>query len=350
MHHSGLINNTTVLDEVLTTPNNAVVEAMQRLHGDIMILGAGGRMGVSLALLARNAVKKSGVTRRIICVSRFTNTRNRNELARAGVEMITCDLLDGAAIQKLPQVENIIYMVGMRPETPNQNPKTWAVNTFLPGIVVHKFLQSRIVLFSTGHVYPPTDIRLCGSRETDPVGPVGEYAQSALGRERIFEFFCSKLDIRGVILRLAHAVELRYGILLDIARKVSQQEPIDLSHGHLNMIWQGDVNSIALRAFDYAKTPPPVINVSGPETVSVRKLATTFARYFRTTPIFEGVENEQAQLCDTGLCNRLFGYPRVSLGQMIKWTANWIKLDAPTWNNDTLPSPTLHHQPFEPLS
>ncbi len=350
MQYSGLINNTTVLDEVLTTPSGAVIEAMQRLQGDIMILGAGGRMGVSLALLAQNAIRKAGLSKRIICVSRFTNPRNRNELARAGIEMITCDLLDGVAIQKLPAVENVIYMVGMRPEHPGQMPKTWAVNSFLPGIVVHKFVQSRIVLFSTGHVYPPADIRLGGSSETDPVGPVGEYAQSALARERIFDFFCGKLEIRGVILRLAHAVELRYGMLLEIARKVNLQEPIDLSHSHLNLIWQGDVNSIALRAFEYAKTPPPVINVSGPETVSVRKLAMVFARHFRTTPIFEGIENEQAQLCDTTLCNRLFGYPDVSLGQLIKWTANWIKLDAPTWNNSHAPAHTLHRQSFERLS
>jgi nucleoside-diphosphate-sugar epimerase len=318
-----LINNLSELDEVMTTPSEIVVEVFRKMPGDLLILGVGGKMGPTLAILAKRAIEQAGVKKRVIGVSRFSNEAAHDALTRAGVETMACDLLDENALLKLPNVENVVYMIGMKFGSTGREAETWTVNTFLPGLMAKKFNTSRIVLISTGNVYPLTPLKYGGCKETDHVAPVGEYAQSALGRERIFEYFCQKLQIKSVIIRLNYAIDLRYGVLLDIAQKVFHQQPIDLTMGHANVIWQGDENAIALRAFDLAQTAPFVFNVTVPEIISIRKLAHQFGELFQVAPIFTCSEAETALLSDASQCHRLFGYPQVTLEQMIRWVAHW---------------------------
>ncbi|MDZ7288887.1 MAG: NAD-dependent epimerase/dehydratase family protein [candidate division KSB1 bacterium] len=325
-----LINNIAELEDFMTTPSDAVVEAMRKMTGDLLILGVGGKIGPSLAILAKRAAGQAGVKKRIIGVSLFPDLSVRDSLTRAGVETIACDLLEENALAQLPDIENVIYMVGMKFGATGREAETWAVNTYLPGRVAQKFRNSKIVLFSTGNVYPLTPLKFGGCKETDPVAPIGEYAQSALGRERIFEYFSGTQQIKGVIIRLNYAIDLRYGILLDVAQKVFQKQPIDLTMGHVNVIWQGDENAIALRSLELARTPPFVLNVTGPETISIRKLAQQFGELFQVAPILEDEEAETALLSDASQCHRLFGYPQVTLEQMIRWVAHWVKISGPT--------------------
>jgi nucleoside-diphosphate-sugar epimerase len=325
-----LIQNVAELNEVLSRPTGEVVDAIKKLDGDLMLLGAGGKMGPSLAELAQRAVWAAGVNKKIIAVSRFSNQAERQHLQTIGVETISCNLLDAKELQNLPEVENVIYMAGMKFGATGKAAETWAMNTFLPGMAAQKFKASRIVLFSTGNVYPLTPVKLGGCAENDPVNPTGEYAQSALGRERIFEHFSRELKIRGAIIRLNYAIDLRYGILLDVAQKVFTRQPIDLTMGHVNVIWQGDANAVVLRAFEIAETPPAILNVTGPETVSIRQLAKKFGEILQAEPVLENTEAESALLSNASRCHRRFGYPAVTLLQMIEWVAHWVKIGGPT--------------------
>ncbi len=326
MTFPALIQNVAELDEVLSRPTAEVVDAMKKLDGDIMLLGAGGKMGPSLAELAQRAVAAGGMKKKIIAVSRFSNQTERQRLQTIGIETISCNLLDDNELKNLPEAENVIYLAGMKFGATGKAAETWAMNTFLPGMVAQKFKSSRIVLFSTGNVYPLTPV---GCTEDDPVNPIGEYAQSALGRERIFEYFSRELKIPGVIIRLNYAIDLRYGILLDVAQKVFQRRPIDLTMGHVNVIWQGEANAVVLRAFGLCETPPAILNVTGPETVSIRQLAKKFGEIFKIEPRFENAEAETALLSNASRCHRLFGAPAVSLAQMIAWVAHWVKISGP---------------------
>jgi dTDP-4-dehydrorhamnose reductase len=325
-----LIKTVAELDEVLSRPADAVIAAVKKLDGDIMLLGAGGKMGPSLAELAHRAVATAGIKKKIVAVSRFSNQVERQRLEAIGIETISCNLLAAEELQKLPEIENVIYMAGMKFGTTGKAAETWAMNTFLPGLVAQKFKASRIVLFSTGNVYPLTPVKLGGCTENDPVNPVGEYAQSALGRERIFEYFSREFKIRGAVIRLNYAIDLRYGILLDVAQKVSARQTIDLAMGHVNVIWQGDANAVVLRAFEITDTPPAILNVTGPETVSIRQVAKKFGAILQVEPIFENNEAETALLSNASYCHRLFGYPAVTLQQMIEWVAHWVKIGGPT--------------------
>jgi nucleoside-diphosphate-sugar epimerase len=324
------INTVAELDEIMSRPSEALIEACKNWVGDIMLLGAGGKMGPSLAELAKRAVIAAALPKKIIAVSRFSNQAERQRLEAIGIETIACNLLDANELQKLPEVENLIYLAGMKFGATGKAAETWAINTYLPGMAAQKFKSSRIVLFSTGNVYPLTPVKWGGWTETDPTNPVGEYAQSALGRERIFEYFSRELNVPGVIIRLNYAIDLRYGILLDVAQKVFQRQPLDLAMGHVNVIWQGDANAVVLRALAMAQTPPAILNVTGPETVSIRQLAKTFGEILQVEPIFENVEADTALLSNASRCHRLFGYPIVSLQQMIEWIAHWIKISGPT--------------------
>ena len=325
-----LINNVSDLDDFMTTPPDSLIETIKKMPGDFLILGAGGKMGISLAILVRHASDEAGLGKRIVAVSRFSNKAAQDELTEAGVETISCDLMNESAIQTLPDIENVVYMVGMKFGSAENEAQTWAVNTFLPGLAAKKFKSSRIVLFSTGNVYPLTPVNSGGCKETDPVGPIGEYAQSALGRERIVEYFSRKHQIPCAIIRVNYAIDLRYGVLLDVAQKVYNRRPIALAMGHVNLIWQGDANAIALRAFKQAKTPPFALNVTGSETVSIRSLAEQFGEFFDIEPIFHGREAETALLSDASLCRELFGEPSVTLAHMVKWVAHWVQIDGPT--------------------
>lgn len=329
------INTVAELEEVMTTPSAALIAALRELPGDLLILGAGGKMGPSLARLAKRAIDQAGVRKRVLGVARFSNAAARITLEQAGVETLSCDLLDPQAIQQLPEIENVMYMIGTKFGTTGREAETWAVNAYLPAVVAQKFKRSRIVLFSTGNVYPLTLVKFGGSSEDDPTGPLGEYAQSALARERIFEYFCRQNDTPGVILRLNYAIDLRYGVLLDVAQRVFSGQTIDLTMGHANVIWQGDANAVALRCFAHAQTPPLVLNLTGPETISIRRLAEKFGELLGRTPVFVNEESETALLSNAGRLFNLFGYPTIVLEQMIAWIAQWVKNAGPTLNKPT---------------
>jgi nucleoside-diphosphate-sugar epimerase len=323
------------LEERLSRPSAADVEFMRELEGDLLILGVAGKMGPSLARRARRAADEAGVRKRIVGVARFSNPRVREELEAAGVETICADLLDEEQLQALPELPNVIYMAARKFGTTGNEYLTWALNTYLPGRVAERFRRSRIVAFSSGNVYPLVPIAHGGPTEATPPDPVGEYAQSVLGRERMFEYFSARYRTPVTLLRLNYAIDLRYGVLVDIALKVYQRQPVNLAMGQVNVIWQGDANSVALRAFRLCQSPPAVLNVTGPETVSVRSLAWKFARRFGVEPIFEGTEAPTALLSDASLCHRLFGYPEVTLEQMIEWVAEWIRAGGVLWNKPT---------------
>jgi len=319
------IHNVTELDERLSHPGEADVAAMATLTGDLLILGVGGKMGPSLAALARRAADQAGKRKRILSVARFSNAALSTELAAQGIETCACDLLEPGALGKLPDMPNIIFMAARKFGTAGEEHLTWAMNTLLPGLVAERYRNSRIVAFSTGNVYPLRSVSEGGAAETTPVCPVGEYAQSALGRERMFEYGSQRWGTLVTILRLNYAIDMRYGVLLDIGRTVFQRSPVDLRMPLVNVIWQGDANSWCLRSFEYCQSPPLVLNITGPETLSVREVAMEFGRHFGTVPEFVGAEGPTALLSDAAKARGLFGDPTVSPSEMIKWTADWIQ-------------------------
>lgn len=333
-----LIETEDQLEDVLATPSASDVAAMRRVSGDVIILGAGGKMGPSLARRIQCATVAAGVKRRVIAVSRFSSTHAREELERAGVETISCDLLDRDQLAQLPRAENVLFLAGRKfgsTERPERMDLTWAINAFAPGNVAAHYRDSRIVVFSTGNVYPMVRGASGGSVETDDVAPHGEYAESCLGRERLFEYFSREYGTRCLIFRLNYAVDLRYGVLVDIARKVYAGEPINLAVANFNVIWQGDANSYALRSLELCCSPPRILNVTGPETISVRRAAEYYARRFNREATFQGEEGEAALLSNATLCHALLGYPTISLGALMEWVAHWIEvggasLDKPT--------------------
>lgn len=315
------------LDELLSEPNEGVVETMRGMLGDLILLGVGGKMGPSLARMARRASAAARISRRIIAVSRFQGASGGGLEAQLNdwdIETMHCDLLDRDALNRLPEVPNVVFMAGMKFGAMGQEPMTWAMNSWLPGMVCEKFRHSRIVAFSTGNVYPLTPLGLGGAAESDPLGPTGEYAMSCLGRERIFEHFSRMLDIPMAILRLNYAVAVRYGVLVDVARCVWQEKPISLAMGAVNVIWQADANAMALRAIDHAASPPFFVNIAGPDQVGIRGAADQFGALMSKTPVFEGEESPSALLSNGQLGVRLFGYPRVSVRQMVEWIADWV--------------------------
>jgi len=324
------------LEEVLSRPDEETVRAMAGLEGDIIILGVGGKMGPSLARLARRACDQAGVKKRVIAVARFSNPKLPAELQADGIETIACDLLDREALIRLPEIPNVIFMAARKFGTSGEEYLTWAMNTYLPGLVAERFRNSRIVAFSTGNVYPLMPIAHGGATEKTPVEPIGEYAQSALGRERMFEYGSAKWGTPGVILRLNYAVELRYGVLVDIGLAVFERRPIKLAMPQVNVIWQGEANSWCLRSFAHCQSPPLVLNITGTATLAVRDLAQQFGKCFGTAPIFAS-ENEgtSALLNDASKARGLFGDPKVSTGEMIDWIANWIRDGGPMLNKPT---------------
>ncbi len=312
------------LEDVLSRPNQADREAMRALAGDLLILGVGGKMGPSLARRARRAAEEAGVRMRVIGVARFTDRTLREELDRDGVETVAADLLDPPQLASLPECPNVVYMAARKFGSTGDEPYTWAMNTYLPGRVAERYRASRIVAFSSGNVYPLVPVASGGATEATPVAPVGEYAMSALGRERMFQHFSRVHGTPAVLLRLNYAVEMRYGVVLDIGMKVYHRRPIPLAMGHANVIWQGDANSIALRSFPLCASPAAVLNLTGRETLAVRELAGRFGRIFGVEPVFEGAEASSALLNNAGRCHELFGEPETPIAQVIEWTASWI--------------------------
>jgi nucleoside-diphosphate-sugar epimerase len=323
------------LEAYMTTPSDALIQDLATLQGDLMILGAGGKMGPTLTMLAQRAVDEGRLDKRVFAVSRFSDSQVAEKLRHAGVQVIASDLTTEGALAALPDVSNVIYMVGTKFGASKQSARTWAINTFLPGQVAQHFRQARLVAFSSGNVYPLTPVLGGGSRETTRPDPVGEYAMSVLGRERILEHHSREYDTPMLFFRLNYAVEMRYGVLVDIAQKVAAQEPIDLSMGHVNVIWQGDANTYALRALCHTECPPRLLNVTGPEILSVRQVAVQFGHLLGQEPVLEGTEAPQALLSNAQHAHRLFGYPQVPVEQVIHWIAEWIEGNHPTWSKPT---------------
>jgi len=320
------IQNVAELEERLSRPGEADAAAIAALNGDLLILGVGGKMGPSLARLARRAAELARTRQRIVGVARFSDASLPAQFAGQGIETITCDLLEPGALNDLPDIPNVVFMAARKFDTAGAEHLTWAMNTYLPGLVAERYRNSRIVAFSTGNVYPLRSASQGGAVESTAVGPVGEYAQSAVGRERMFENGSTRRGTRVAILRLNYAVELRYGVLVDIGRAVFERRPIPLSMPFVNVIWQGDANSWCLRSFPYCQSPPFVLNITGPETLSVRDLAIEFGRHFGIEPILlPDAEGSTALLSDASKARSLFGSPTVSPAEMIEWIAHWIR-------------------------
>ena len=319
--------NEAALEEALSRPTPALVKMMQELEGDFILLGVAGKMGVSMARMAKRAGVEAGVQKRIIGVSRFSAPEQQVFLEESGVETIKGDLLNQEFINSLPEVENVIYLAGMKFGTEGNESFTWAMNSFLPGLVVEKFKNSKIIAFSTGCVYPLVKVASGGSKESDMPAPVGEYSQSCLGRERLFEFGSIKNKTQVVLIRLNYAVEMRYGVLVDIATKVRNDEVIDLTMGYANVIWQGDANEMILRSIQYCNSPAKHLNISGAEVISVADIAKQFGKIMNKEVRLTGVEADSALLVNVSQSHELLGKPTVTLDQVIKWTADWIEND-----------------------
>ncbi|HST11789.1 MAG TPA: NAD(P)-dependent oxidoreductase, partial [Terriglobales bacterium] len=330
------IQNVSDLEELLSRPRDADAGAMADLKGDLLILGVGGKMGPSLARLAQRAADKAGVRRRIVAVARFSNPELPKELHAQGIETISCDLLEPGALDRLPEIPNVIFMAARKFGSSGAEHLTWAMNTYLPGLVAERYRSSRIVAFSTGNVYPLRTAAEGGATEATPVGPIGEYAQSALGRERMFEYGSSRYGTPVTILRLNYAVELRYGVLLDIGRAVFERSPVQLSMPLVNVIWQGDANSWCLRSFAHCQSPPFVLNITGPETLSVRDLAAEFGKHFGVDPLFgPEVHDSTSLLNNAAKANSMFGTPSVTPSEMVDWIADWIRQGGTMLNKPT---------------
>jgi nucleoside-diphosphate-sugar epimerase len=311
----------TALEDFMTEPAPELVADLAKLTGDILILGVAGKMGPTLARLARRAAPQ----KRVVGVARFSDAASRTTLEAAGVETIACDLLDRRAVAALPKIPNIVYMAAMKFGASGNPALTWAMNVHAPTIVAEAFAASRIVAFSTGCVYPFVPVDSGGATEDMPTTPPpGDYAASCVGRERMFEHFSNTLGTPGRLVRLNYAIDMRYGVLHDVAVKVRDGEPIDLSMGHVNVIWQGDANAVALRCLAHATTPTTPINVTGTETVSVRELADAFGRRFGRSPKLTGTEGGAGWLSNASRMVAEFGPPRVPLERMIDWTADWL--------------------------
>ncbi len=312
------------LNEMLSEPSEALIEDIKKIDGDIMVLGAGGKMGPTLCVLAKNAVKAAKINKRIIAVSRFTDPIATAFLEEKGVECIACDLLDHEELNSLPEVENVIYMAGRKFGTDGDEWRTWAMNSTLSAFVAEKFKNSKIVVFSSGNIYPIVPLSSGGCTEEDPVGPIGEYPMSVLARERAFEYAANAYGTKVFIYRLNFAVDLRYGVLYDMANNIMNGEPIRLETPALNCIWQGSANEFAIRGFLHASSPVCKMNITGPEILSIKNTAIKLGKYLGKEPIFEGVEGTDAYLNNAALAMEVFGYPQVSANELIRWQAEWI--------------------------
>lgn len=329
-----VIRDETELEVLLTRPSAALVDFIRSLRGRLLVLGAGGKMGPTLAVLARRAAEAAGHSLEILAISRFGDAPSRRWLEDRGVGTLSADLLDADAVARLPDAENIVSLVGLKFGTTQDSARTWAVNTLVPANIGERFGRSRVVALSTGNVYPLTPVARGGSIETDALSPLGEYPNSAVARERLYEYRSQQQQTPLALIRLNYAVELRYGVLIDIARKVWAGESVDVTMGHLNCIWQGDANDMILRALGLASVPARAINLTGP-ILSVRELATRLAQLLGRPARITGTEADTALVSNTTRMHELLGAPPTPLDAILRWTAAWVReggrlLDKPT--------------------
>jgi nucleoside-diphosphate-sugar epimerase len=310
------------LDGLLSTPRADTSAALAACPGDVVILGAGGKMGPTLARMVRRAADDH---RRVIAISRWSSRDAERSLNAAGVETIACDLLDRTAVSKLPRTPNVIFMAGQKFGTTDAPAMTWAMNVLVPDYCAEHYRDARIVAFSTGNVYALTPVDAGGSREEDAPAPVGEYAASCLGRERVFELYAARRDTRVAIVRLNYAIDLRYGVLVDLALRVWRNEPVPVEMGYVNVIWQGDANRIAIECLARVSTPPLVVNVTGAELLSVRAIAEGFGARFGKPVTFSGVERSDALLSNTSRMREHFAPPEVAVDDMMAWIVDWVQ-------------------------
>ena len=310
------------LDEWLSRPTDRTIEALRQLDGDLIVLGVGGKMGPTLARMARRALPAD---RRVFAVSRYSSSSARVDLEAHGVQTISCDLLNREAIANLPDAANVVYMAGHKFGTSDAPELTWMMNSVLPAIVAERYARARTVVFSTGCVYALTSTASGGSKEDDVLAPPGEYAYSCIARERVFTHFAKSCGTPTLMFRLNYAIDLRYGVLYDVASKVWQGKPVDVTMGHVNVIWQGDANARALESLALAQCPPMILNVTGRECISVRKLAEQFGRLLERTPILTGQEAELAWLNNASQSFERLGDVTVSLQEMMTATADWVR-------------------------
>jgi nucleoside-diphosphate-sugar epimerase len=298
---------------------------VREVDGDIVVLGAGGKMGPSLCTMLRRAFDEAGTSHRVVAASRFTDSGARNRLDAAGVQTIACDLSDRQALTVLPDAAAVVYMAGQKFGTTGAPASTWGANVIMPSLAAERYRNTPIVAFSTGNVYPLSPASEGGSRETDSPSPVGEYGMSCLGRERVFEYYAIRDASPLALIRLNYAVDLRYGVLVDIARRIIASESIDLAMGFVNVIWQGDANAQAIQCLTYATSPPFIINITGPEVLSVREAAEALGEKLGRQPVFRGAPSRDALLSNASLARELFGPPVVSTSRLIAWVAEWVQ-------------------------
>lgn len=329
------IQSEAELEDRLSTPSADDVEFFRDWEGDLIIIGVAGKMGPSLARRAARAARASSAPRRIMGVSRFSTPSSELFLQQAGVETFRTDLLDAGAVAALPDARNVIFMAGRKFGSTGAESLTWAMNAYLPALIAERYRHSRIVAFSSGNVYPLVPVDSGGATEETTPAPLGEYAQSVLARERIFEHFSRRHETPVTLLRLNYAIDLRYGVLLDIGSKVFAGSAVDVTMGAVNVIWQGDANSVALRSLAHAQSPPFILNLTGIETLPVRMLADRFGEIFGKAPVLQGQEAATGLLNNASRCQRMFDAPSVTLAQMIEWTAHWIMFGGPTLNKPT---------------
>lgn len=324
-----------MIDPRFTEPREETLDALRRCAGDVIVLGAGGKMGPSLTAMLARAAQALGGGRRVIAVSRWSDRNSAKALAAMNVEIVECDLLNPDDVSRLPDAPNVIFMAGQKFGTADRPSVTWAMNTLVPANAARRYAGARIVAFSTGNVYPLAPVASGGGRETDPVEPVGEYAMSCVGRERVFEYFSGRDATRVAIYRLNYAIDVRYGVLLDLGQRVAAGEAIPLAMGYVNVIWQGDANRIAIECLPRASAPPFVLNVTGHETLSVRELAERFGRRLGRSPVFAGTEGADALLSNTDLLHGTFAPPATTVDEMIEHVARAIEQNAPTLGKPT---------------
>jgi nucleoside-diphosphate-sugar epimerase len=323
------------LEELLSRPTPAAIRAMAAIDGDVIVLGAAGKMGPTLARMVRRASDAAGVARRVIAVSRFSQPGVRQSLESYSVETIAGDLLDQTLVDSLPDASNVVFMAGVKFGASGNEPLTWAMNVYLPTIVCRRYASSRIAAFSTGNVYGLTPVARGGSLETDPLQPVGEYAMSCLGRERMFEYFSQSQGTPTAIIRLNYAIDMRYGVLVDLAHKVFEGQSIDVGMGYVNVIWQADASALTLCALPDASSPATILNVAGPEILRTRDVCARFGQLLGKTPRLLGEEWSDALLNNGSEAHRRYGPPLVDAETMIGWVADWVARGGPQLGKPT---------------